>query len=261
MEQKAFDLITEKVASTLTELGFEFEKKDLEEEDGQAVEFQCEDIVYSILFRESRKRFELRKCSADDAERKWKSVSMWLFDPENDTTDEAQGIADDFAESIRGPQKSAALLTKKKRRKDDDNNVDPVFFFNRFVGTFPELKDEMAEERTTYGGIRAVSFARKHLLPKVEALCAAGAEKDAIAKCATLLNEMYVSGDVDVRAIITIVVLNGLSDGAVANIRPLFTPEMEKGYRAGHKMKGKKVKPEKKKKPSRMMTTLNDMNR
>ena len=264
MEQNAFSLVTGKVGEALKEQGYSLAADQKPDKDGQCAVFTGEETAYSILYREEQKRFELRKCDMTDdgPSEKWKSVSMWLFDPETDSADQAQGIVDDFTESILGPKKSTTTITKtkKKRRKDDDSNVDPVFFFNRFVGVFPELKDEMNEERETYGDIRAVTFAREKLLPKVEALCFTGEDSDAIGRCCTLFNEMYVSGDMDVRSIITIVILNGLSEKSLEALKPLFTVEMAKGFKSGYKMKGKKVKPEKKKKRSKIMAaTLNEM--
>ena len=262
MEQNAFDLVTEKVGETLKAQGYSPVQGRKPEENGQCAVFAGDETAYSILYRADKKRFELRTCSMTDdgPSEKWKSVSMWLFDPATDTADQAGSIVEDFNETIRGPKRTAMARTKKKRRKDDDNNVDPVFFFNRFVGIFPELKDEMNGERAAYGDIRAVTFAREKLLPKLEALCFAGTESDTIGRCCTLLNEMYVSGDLDVRSIITIVILNGLSEKSLETLKPLFSEELAKGCRTGLKMKGKMVKPEKKKKrKSIMASTLNEM--
>ncbi len=50
----------------------------------------------------------------------------------------------------------------------------------------------------------------------------AGTDSDAISRCCTLLNEMYVSGDMDVRSIITIVILNGLSEQVHWNAETAF---------------------------------------
>lgn len=262
MDQKAFDLITAKVGEALEALGCQPAKNMKQEEDGKAAVFLGDGIAYSVIFRESRKRFELRSCGmeGDEPDGKWKGLSMWLFDPENDGTDQAQSIANDFVETLQGPKQTAIARSKKKRRKDDDNNVDTVFFFNRFVGLFPELKNELADERALYGDGRPVTFARQKLLPKVEALCAAGTDKNAIGKACGLFCEMYVSGDMDVRSIITIVILNGLSAKALENLQPLFTTEMAKGFKSAHKMKGKNVKPEKVKKSRKIMAeTLNQM--
>ena len=149
---------------------------------------------------------------------------------------------------------------KKKRRKGDDYNVDAVFLFNRFAGVFPDLKEELNTERSTYGRIRNVTFTREKLLPQLEALCAAGTDSSAIRRCGELMNELYLNGDLDVRSMITIVLLDGLSGRALANLTPVFNENMSKGYQAGLRMKGKKVKPEKVSKTRKLMAeTLNDM--
>lgn len=262
LDQKAFKMVVEKVGAVLQQQGFQPEKGQTAEEDGQSALFTGEEIAYSILYCESKKRFELRTCDMADGVPggKWKSVSMWLFDPETDSADQAQSITGDFIETIQGPKQVALVRNKKKRRKDDDNNIDPIFFFNRFVGIFPELKDEINEEKAAYGDVRAVTFAREKLLPKIEALCD-GIDKDGITRCCGLLNDMYVSGDMDVRSIITIGILNEVSDRSIKNLKPTFNEELAKGYKSGLKMKGKKVKPEKKKKrQSFMARTLNETN-
>ncbi|HEX3017662.1 MAG TPA: hypothetical protein VHP31_07420 [Caproicibacter sp.] len=262
MEQNSFNLVADKVGAALEEQGYKTAKAQKPEEDGLSALYTGEEIAYSILYRESKKRFELRTCDMSDGApgEKWKSVSMWLFDPETDSADQAQSIVDDFIETIQGPKQMAVVRNKKKRRKDDDNNVDAIFFFNRFVGIFPELKDEIAEEKAAYGDVRGVTFTREKLLPKIDMLCSQNTDKDAVNRCGGLLNDMYVSGDMDVRSIITIVILNGISDRAAEALQPQFSEELAKGYKSGLKMKGKKVKPEKKKKrKSFMARTLNEM--
>lgn len=264
MEQKAFDLITEKVGAALAEQGFAKVDGDWNDGNGRAAVFTADEAAYSVYYNEKSKRFELRVCEADGGkpDGKWKSISMWLFDPETDGNTEAESIVNDFIETIQGPKRVAELKTKKKRRKDDENNPDPIFFFNRFVGIFPELKDELAEEKAKYGDVRAVTFTRNSLLPKIDALCAQTQKKDAIKRCCDLLNDMYVAGDMDVRSIITIVILNGVSQTALENMKPLFSDDLKKSHAAALKFKGKKVKPEKQKKQTRVVAdNLNTLRR
>ena len=260
MEQKAFDLIAEKVGAVLNEQGFH-KVGDMQEESGRAALFTNEDTAYSIFFNQDKKRFELRTCDLDDGEPdgKWKSISIWLFDPENDSVAEAESIT----ETIQGPKRVAALKTKKKRKKDEENTSDPLFFFNRFVGIFPGLRDELNEERAQYDDVRAVTFARTHLTPKIEALCTQTTNQDQIKRCCDLLNDMYVAGDMDVRSIITMVILNGIeSQTAIANMKPLFSDDLKKAFTSALKLKGKVVKPEKKKKPKKFTAeNLNQLGR
>lgn len=263
MEQKAFDLVVEKVGAALGEQGFARAAGEQNDGEGRSVLFTNEDAAYSILYNKGKKRFELRACGADEGkpDLQWKSVSIWLFDPENDSLPQAESIINDFVETIQGPKRKAAIQTKKKHKKEDENNADPLFFFNRFVGIFPELRDELNEEKTQYGDVRAVHFARTNLLPKIEALCTQVSNQDGMKRCCELLNNMYVAGDIDVRSIIIMVILNGIDNQtAIDNMKPLFSEDLKKSYAAGLKFKGKKVKPQKPQKEKRFVAdNLNRM--
>lgn len=253
LDQKVFEMIAGSVETALNGKGFRRTAGELRAEEGKEALFLGAETAYSVVYQENHKRFTLRTCEmeGEKPDGKWKAVSMWLYDPETDTPAQAQSIAEDFAETLNGPRQSA-VIARKKRKKDDDNNVDPLFFFNRFVGVFPELKEELNAERAAYGTVRAVTFARQHLLPKINALVNNPAEKGRIAKCCQLFNDLYVSGDMDVRSIITIVILNGIEgEQAVQTVQSLLSEDLLKSYKAGLKMKGKKVKPEKKKKPKK----------
>lgn len=264
MDQKAFDLVAGKVGEVLGTQKF-VSAGETQEENGRCALFTGETTAYSVFYNEEKKRFELRTCDMvdDQPEGKWKSISIWLYDPENDSLSEAESIMNDFVETIEGPKRVAALKTKKKRKKDEENTSDPLFFFNRFVGIFPDLRDELTEERARYDDLRAVTFARASVLPRLEALLTQTSRKDQIKRCVDLLNDMYVNGDLDVRSIITIVLLNGIeNEKAVENMKPLMSDELQKAYAAGLKLKGKKVKPEKKKKQKRFVAdNLNTLNR
>lgn len=262
MEQKAFDLIAEKVGAALSGQGFARVAGEQREESGSYVLYKGENTAYSILYNQDKKRFELRSCEIEDGEpdKKWKSVSIWLFDPEADDLAAAESIVNDFVESVSAP-KPVVAKPKKKRKKEDEDTNDPVFFFNRFVGIFPELKEELNTEREEYGDVRAVTFAKEHLVSRIEALCAQSEKQDGIKRCCDLLNDMYANGDMDVRSIIIIVILNGIEDpAAIENMKPLFSDDLKKSYTAGLKFKGKTVKPEKKKKEKRFIAdNLNNM--
>lgn len=256
MDKKNFNIVADGVDEALSAAGFQRQKSD----GGMSAVFIGEDIAYSIVYEEDKKRFNLMECDADDgkASGKWKSVSVWLFDPETDTANEAKSIANDFIETIQGPKQTTAIRAKKKRKKDDDNNIDPLFFFNRFVGVFPELKAEINEEKDKYGDVRAVAFARENLLPKLNSLCSNSDGDVRIKKVCTLLNDMYISGDIDVRSVITIVVINGFNGVALKRLEPFFNEELQKAAKAALKIKGKKFKPEKKKKHKSIMAQALD---
>lgn len=262
MEQKMFNLVADQVSAALKERGCKPLAGQEQPENGRKSVYTDEDAAYGVFYSDRKKQFALQTCGLkDDApDEKWKIISTWLFDPANDTAEQEQDIAKDFVETICGPKQAEIVRVKKKHRKDDNNNVDPVFLFNRFSGVFPELKEELNTERCTYGRIRIVVFAREKLLPKLEELCSEGANESAVKRCGELMNELYLNGDLDVRSLVTIVLLDGLSERAVKNIAPAFDDNMKKGYQAGLRMKGKKVKPEKVSKTRKLMSqTLNDM--
>lgn len=263
MEQKAFDLISEKVGAALSELGFATNGvKD--DKDGSYALFTNENTAYGVLYNQSKKRFELRTCDAENEEPvgKWKSISIWLYDPEDSDSSDADSIANDFVETVQGPKRIAEIKTKKKRRKDEENNPDTIFFFNRFVGVFPELRDELNQERTRYGKVRSVTFTRSSLLPRIEKLCSQAGRQDEIKRCCDLLNDLYAVGDMDVRSIITIVILNGVDASTLENMKLFFSDDLKKSHNAAVKLKGKKIKPEKKKKPKKFVAdNLNTLSR
>ncbi|XOQ47298.1 MAG: DUF4304 domain-containing protein [Eubacteriales bacterium] len=262
MEQKAFDLIAEKVGAALSRQGFTRVAGEQQEESGSYVLFKGGNTAYSILYNQGKKRFELRSCGLEGGEpdKKWRSVSIWLYDPEVDDITSAESIVNDFVESVSAP-KPVAAKPKKKRKKEEEDTNDPIFFFNRFVGIFPELREELNAEREEYSDVRVVTFAKEHLVSRIETLCAQSAKQDAIKRCCELLNDMYANGDMDVRSIITIVILNGIENpAAIENMKPLFSDDLKKSYAAGLKFKGKTVKPEKKKKEKKFIAdNLNNM--
>ncbi len=262
LNQKAFDLIVEKTSAALAPQGFQRDKDAGSEANAL---FTGESVAYSVFFDEQKKQFELRACAMteDGPDEKWKVLSRWLFEPDAETNplSEAESIANDFVETIEGPRRVAAVQTAKRRRKSDESNADPLFFYNRLVGVFPELREELVEERSWYGEVRGVTFAREHVLPRMESLVSS-ARPEQIKKLCDILGDMYVAGDMDVRSIITIVLLNGIRDEAAVEQKmvPQFRKELQEAYQAGKKYRGKTVKPEKKKKPKKYSAeTLNDL--
>lgn len=266
MEQKAFDLVAEKVRATLSEQGFA-RVQDTQDEKGTAAVFTSENVAYSILFEKDAKQFHLRTCAMkeDEPDGEWKNLSTWGFDPEYDSAAHAASIAQDFAETLGGSaRKESVKQMKKKKKKDDDSTTDPLFLFNRLASIFPELRAEIAQEKAEYGEMRNVTFARAHVVSKMEQLARAYPDSDPFKKMCGILNDLYANGDMDTRSLITIVLLNGISDEhALANIQKNLSEDLAKVYEKAKGLKGKKIAPEKKKKKPKydpeMMKTLNDM--
>ena len=140
---------------------------------------------------------------------------------------------------------------KKRRKKDEENNADPQFFLNRLVPVFPELRDEMNEERIVYGQVRTALFAAEKVAPKCENLAKNYKDSEPMKRMCTIFCDMYAAGDMDTRAVIQFGVLNNIKDeAAIRNIIANFTDgcDLQKVYKHSRKLIGKNIKPEKEKK-------------
>ena len=252
---KAFKIIDEKLSELLIKKGFE---KIINESN---IIFMKEENAYKISFNESKNNFELFYCMLQNKEiTSEKILSTWLFDPQNDTEKEAKDIAADFVVTIRDNSKITCQKNiKKKKKSDDDNNTMPIFLINRIANIFPELKDMVREETKNYQNFRYVTFSRTIILPIIKKVLADGEPKDKFKKLCTIFSNSYSSGNLDTKAIITIVFLNEIENvSARENIAATVSNELKIAMREAYKLKGKKIKPEKIKKKSTFISdTLN----
>ena len=92
----------------------------------------------------------------------WRSLSLWLYDEREGTRADMESILNDFVEVVQGP-KRVAVVQQKRRGKDGERTVDPLFFMNRLVNIFPELKDELNQEKIAYGQVRYVTLSLIHI--------------------------------------------------------------------------------------------------
>lgn len=257
MDFKAFDLIQDALAEELLKQGFG-EPQPLEDEAGRAVMFATDEVAYSLLYDLKRQRFELRSTTlkAPGEPGDWRSLSLWLFDEKDGTKADAESILNDFLDVVRGPKRVAVVQQKRKRGKDDERNVDPLFFLNRLVNIFPELKEELNEEKIVYGQVRFVTFVKQKVVPKCEDLAVKYPGSEPFKKLCSLLDDMYKNGDLDLRSILTVSLLNSMSDSAFASLQEGFGEELQKNTKFTRKLKDKKIKPEKKKKQKKVVAKL-----
>lgn len=241
----AFAIITEKFEKAILSEGFK--KETVAESDTELTALYIGDIAYSIVYTYLTRRVVLRSCVVNDGEpdNKWKTLATWLFDPETDGNREAEGIGNDFAETVRGPKQTAAVQKQKKRKKDGEANVDPLFLANRMVTYFPELKDEIAYEMAHYEQFRGVTFAEEKIVPRFKVLVEK-ANQTRMEKLSAGLAAMYASGDLDTKGIITYDLLNSIeSKEKFEQLTASFSDADKKVAIAARKLKGKKIRPEK----------------
>ena len=255
--QKAFDIMISKTAQLLTSRGYV--REEVAPSEAELTALFVGENAYSIVYTYSNKRIVLRSCDTEDGEpdNKWKTLATWLYDTETDGNREAESIGDDFAETIQGPKQTAAAASQKqkKRKKEGEATVDSMFLANRMVTYFPELKDEIAYEKSHYSEFRGITFAEEKILPLfVEMVNAANQKK--LEKLSAGLASMYSSGDLDTKGIITYILLNSVeSDEKFMQLISAFSEADQKVTKAARKLRGKKIKPEK---PSKKRNYISD---
>lgn len=255
MEQQALELITDRLNAVLSGQGFALTQQGKADSARPAL-FFGERAAYAVVYDKKAKRFELRQTALDDDKQpgEWSSVSAWLFDPATDTLKDAESIANDFCQSVEVVVEKRAVAAKKaKKEKTDEKYVDPAFLMKRFVPVFPELNYAIQAHRTQYGAIIPHALCRKFLVPMVQELLADPAETKRQERLMDILNRNYANGDLDTKSLITLGILNSVTDPAqVTRAEALASDELRGAWLRARKYKGKKVKPEKVKKRTQL---------
>ena len=256
MINKAFKIIDEKLCEILLKKGYN-KINSIE----NTLLFTKETDGYKVCFDETKSKLELFSCTVEnEVVTSEKSLSAWLFDPQNDTEQDAKSIAADFAETVGGSSRSfVKKAAKKKKKSDEENTTNPLFLMNRIANIFPELKQAVQEEKENYENFRAVTFAREKAMSVVKETLTSGTPKDKFKKLCTVFSNLYESGDMDTKSIITIVFLNAVDDTAAReNISNAVSDDLKIAMKEAYKIRGKKIKPEKIKKKSTFISdTLN----
>lgn len=249
MNFDAFQLIENALGAELSGQGFK-DPAPLEDPAGRAAIFATDEVAYSLLYDDKKQSFLLRSSTLNEKGEPgdWRQLSVWLFDKRTGERDDAESIINDFLEVVRGPKRVAIVQQRKKSAKGEDRNVDPLFFINRLVGIFPELRDALNEEKIVYGQVRFVTFIKGHALPLAEELLKRYPDSEPADKLGSLLEDMYKNGDMDLRSILTYVLLDGLSPESYAAIEPKLGADLQKVAKFSRRLIGKNIKPEKKKK-------------
>lgn len=253
MLNKAFKIIEEILFEDLSKKGFQKSREN------SSIIFSSKDIVYKVEFDNSHKQFCLSSCTVlEDGipSKDFSNISVWLFNPSVDTEKEAKSIAADFLETLGGPKQKARIQSSTKK-SNEQNNTNLIFFINRLITIFPEIKEDIKNEKDTYEEFRGINFIRESVLPYIKELLNFN-QKDKLKKLCTTLNTAYGNANLDVRSAITMIILNSIDDEKNKNlIEPFLSEDLKRAWKAAQKYKNKTVKPEKaKKKKSFLAKTL-----
>lgn len=175
------------------------------------------------------------------------------MDLDEATKHDAEDIVKDFEDSLIG--KSKIKVQKNSKKKDNDGNIDSMFLINRFTTIFPELKCEVLKEKEEHQSFRYITFIRENIVPLILLELEQGSKSSKVKKITNLLNDLYKSGNLDVRSTVTIVILNSIeSQKALDTVRKNMSEELQKAMKEARKFKGKKVKPEKQKLANKILS-------
>ena len=252
MINKAFELITSKVGAALSEQGFARQKVEAGSDNELTALYVSDTTAYSVVYYKDKMRIQLSSCpmTDDGPSNEWKRNATWMFDPEANDMSDAESIARDFCDSLTSDKAIKRVKQQKKVKKEDEGNADPMFFSKRLVGLFPDLRAEIKEENDTYDMFRGVTFTREKIVPKINMLLARN-NQDEIDKLVGILNTQYRNGDMDTRSIITIVILNSVDEKYFEALEKEMSKDLKHAWGGAKHFKGKKVKPEKIKKPKK----------
>lgn len=209
-----------------------------------AAKFQDGENSYEISYDTSKSLISIFSVGESGSERK--TVSSWLMEFDKCTSKDVNMIANDFMDIMAGSSKKGAQSKPQRKSGSDESSVTGLFFANRMASMFPELKDKIQSEKKETGDIKIASFTEAEILPRVESFLTEEKNKSRIKKFGSLLSDLYHSGTLDTRSVITMGILCGIKDKtAEENLRSAVSDELSKAWDASLKYKGKKVKPEK----------------
>lgn len=247
MLNEAFEILASKVEKELNSQGFVRQSNSSNTNELTAI-YTSENVAYSIVYDVDKKSFTLSNCQMTDKgpTNEWKKNSTWIFDAETQSKSDVNDIAGDFIDILTSSN-AVKRAKQKKVKSDDEGNADPLFLAKRFVTVFPELKQEIKEETETYDTFRGVTFTRENILPKINNYLA-GCNQYEVDKLVNILNTQYKNGDLDTRAIITMVILNSIEEKYFEKLQKEMSEDLKKSWEGAKYFKDKKVKPEKIKK-------------
>ena len=239
LSNDVFDSIYRNICKSLEGNEFNYEKS------GNCALFLSKKVKYKMEIFKDEKKICLKSCD-NDCDDEWEEISSWLFE-ENGMSDKyINMICNDFAETMccSGKTKMRSSISSKKSKKKVS---DSIFFANRLVNIFPELKSEIFIEKECYSGFRGTIFVEEKILPKILDLLKQGKDLKRIERLFKLLSDLYKNASIDIRCLITMGIMNNITDDkAVASASKYIDDDLKKAWEMSKKFKGKKIRPARK---------------
>lgn len=206
-------------------------------------------IVYSPDVR----RFFLFKGDADCADDDFVQMQSYFFEPTGDKDAdlrEAGSVANEFTDTFGGTSAAVPIVpdsSRKASRKDRENDeTSAVYFANRIPSVLPECREPLLQHKEYFEMLLPNKFCDEVVNAAVAKLLSDKSQKKKTEEFFAFLDKMYVSGDLDVKSIITMTILNNITgEERMAYVEGLLSDDLKKSWRAARRFIGKEVKPEK----------------
>lgn len=230
MVKNSFSILNQKMEELLNAYNFKLTFN------GKEGIFKNNDREYKIKYDAKSQMVSLFDLENLKEDQSCKSISSWFFDDEKSTAKDIEDICDDFFQ-IMSNKKSENKVVKKSAVKDGEENIGIVFFMNRLANIFPSIKEKIVIEKESSENFRAVKFLDDEVLPELYKLLS-NKKDNKIEKFFKLLENMYKNGDLDVRCIISMGILNNIEkeeDIEIAN--KYLSEDLKKVWKSSLKYK------------------------
>ncbi len=212
-----------------------------------------------IVYSPDIKRFILLRGDANCSENDYTELQSYLYEPTGeDAADvrEAYSVANEFSETFGGPApmtiipQASRKLSKKERDSDESS---AVYFVNRIPGVLPECREPLLLHKEYFDMLLPNKFCEEVVVSAVARLLSDKSRKPQAEQFFAFLNKMYDSGDMDVKSIITMTILNSITgEERIEYVDSLLSDTLKKSWKSARRFIGKQVKPEKESKYKQM---------
>ena len=212
-----------------------------------------------IVYSPDIKRFLLFRGDANCSDNNYTELQSYLFEPTGDAAAdvrEANSVANEFSETFSGPApmnmipEASRKLSKKERESDESS---AVYFVNRIPSVLPECREPLLMHKEYFDMLLPNKFCEEVVVSAVTRLLSDKSRKPQAEQFFAFLNKMYDSGDMDVKSIITMTILNSITgEERIEYVDTLLSDTLKKSWKSARKFIGKEVKPEKESKYKQM---------
>lgn len=210
-------------------------------------------VSVKIVYSPDVKRFYLFQGDADCGPDDFEEIQSYFFELSGDESAdlrEAVSVANEFSENydtgapITVAIPASSRTASKKERESDETSA--VYFVNRIPSVLPECREPLLQHKEHYEMLLPNKFCEEVVNAAVAKMLADKTQKKKAEEFFAFLEKMYSLGDLDVKSIITMTILNTITgEDRIAYVESLLSSDMNKAWRASRRYIGKTVRPEK----------------